>query len=153
MKPPKRPAQAIIGFRDSRAAIDGTLEEWLPRLLESNDAFEEALLTLRLLYLARQSAGEDIVLKQVQDALKKAEEAKSAFSWAGQPRALQVRNGSVPPVRPRDWSYCRYCHLGASSVTQAPRRVGRSQLAPAPAEPPANEFRKSSHKRLRSADR
>jgi hypothetical protein len=71
MKAPKRPAQAIIGFRDSQAAIDGTLKAWLPRLLESNDALEEALLTLRLLYLARQSAGEDIVLKQVQDALKK----------------------------------------------------------------------------------
>jgi hypothetical protein len=72
-------AQRVIMFSDSQAAIDGTLEAWLPRLVASNEALEVALSLLRDLYLARHSFPEDIVLRQVEDALNKAARAKSAF--------------------------------------------------------------------------
>jgi hypothetical protein len=47
MESPKKPAHSVIRFKDAQSAIDGTLEVWLPRLVESNDALEEALLLLR----------------------------------------------------------------------------------------------------------
>src|ERR1700728_2972442 len=65
MEPPKKDARSVLTFKDAQAAIDGTLEAWLPRLVESNEALEEALLLLRDLHLARQSVGEDVVLKKV----------------------------------------------------------------------------------------
>jgi hypothetical protein len=79
MEPSKKPAHSLIRFKDSQSAIDGTLEVWLPRLLESNDALEEALLLLRDLHLGRNTADEAVVLKHVDDALDKAAKAKSAF--------------------------------------------------------------------------
>ena len=79
MEPPKKDARSVLTFKDAQAAIDGTLEAWLPRLVESNEALEEALLLLRDLHLARQSVGEDVVLKKVDDALNKAANAKGAF--------------------------------------------------------------------------
>jgi hypothetical protein len=79
MEPPKKPAHSVIRFKDSQSAIDGTLEVWLPRLLESNDALEEALLLLRDLHLGWHTTDEAVVLKQVEDALDKAAKAKSAF--------------------------------------------------------------------------
>jgi hypothetical protein len=71
--------QRVIMFSDSQAAIDGTLEAWLPRLVSSNDALEAALALLRDLYLARHSVPAGIVLRQVEDALNQAARAKSAF--------------------------------------------------------------------------
>jgi hypothetical protein len=79
MAPEKKPAHSVIRFKDSQSAIDGTLEVWLPRLLESNDALEEALLLLRDLQLGRHTTDEAVVLKPVDDALDKAAKAKSAF--------------------------------------------------------------------------
>ncbi len=52
------------------------LENWLPRLVESNAALEQALLLLRDLHFAGQTIAGDIVLKQVEDALDKAAKAK-----------------------------------------------------------------------------
>jgi hypothetical protein len=79
MEAPKKPAHSVIRFKDAQSAIDGTLEVWLPRLVESNDALEEALLLLRDLYLGRQTTAEAVILKQVEDALDQAAKAKSAF--------------------------------------------------------------------------
>jgi hypothetical protein len=79
MEPPKKPAQKVITFKDAQSAIDGTLEAWLPRLVESNDALEDALLRLKDLYLSRNGAAEGAVFKQVDEALNKAAIAKTAF--------------------------------------------------------------------------
>jgi hypothetical protein len=79
MELPKKPPHRVITFQDAQSAIDGTLEVWLPRLVESNDALEEALLILRDLYLGRQTTAEAVILKQVEDALDQAAKAKSAF--------------------------------------------------------------------------
>jgi hypothetical protein len=78
MEPPKKPARGIVRFEDAQSAIDGTLETWLPRLVESNDALVEALLLLRDLYSGRNGVAEDVVLKRVEEALGKAAMAKSA---------------------------------------------------------------------------
>lgn len=40
-------------FPDAQAAIDGTLEAWLPRLVESNDALIAVLVHLRDSYLSQ----------------------------------------------------------------------------------------------------
>jgi hypothetical protein len=79
MELPKKPPHGVITFQDAQSAIDGTLENWLPRLVESNDALEEALLLLRDLYWSRSSLVEEVVLKRVEEALGKAAGAKSAF--------------------------------------------------------------------------
>jgi hypothetical protein len=54
MEMPKKPPNRVIAFNDAQSAIDGTLENWLPRLVESNDALEEALLLMRDLYFKDQ---------------------------------------------------------------------------------------------------
>jgi hypothetical protein len=79
MELPKKPPQGVITFQDAQSAIDGTLENWLPRLVESNDALEEALLLLRDLYWSGNSSVEEVVLKRVEEALGKAARAKRAF--------------------------------------------------------------------------
>jgi hypothetical protein len=76
MEMPKKPPHRAITFQDALSAIAGTLETWLPRLVESNDALEEALLLLRGLYLSRNSLMEDAVLKRVEETLEKAAIAK-----------------------------------------------------------------------------
>jgi hypothetical protein len=79
MEPPKKPAHKVITFKDAQSAIDGTLETWLPKLVESNDALEMALLRLKDLYVSKNYAAEGAVLKEVDEALDKAAMAKSAF--------------------------------------------------------------------------
>jgi hypothetical protein len=79
MEMPKKPPNRVITFNDAQSAIDGTLENWLPRLVESNDALEEALLLMRDLYFSRASLAEEVVLKRVEEALDKAATAKIAF--------------------------------------------------------------------------
>jgi hypothetical protein len=79
MEPPKKPPGKIVTFQDAQSALAGTLEAWLPRLVESNDALERALLLLKDLHFARRSISEDVVLELVNDALDKAARAKSAF--------------------------------------------------------------------------
>lgn len=71
--------QRVMVFMDAQAAIDGTLESWLPRLVASNDALEAAIAVLMDLYLARHGVREDAVLRQVEDALNRAAKAKSPF--------------------------------------------------------------------------
>lgn len=66
-------------FVDAQAAIDGTLEAWLPRLVASNEALEVALTLLMDLDWARHGVPEDAVLRQVEDALNRAGRAKSPF--------------------------------------------------------------------------
>jgi hypothetical protein len=80
MEMPKKSPHRVISFKDAQSAIDGTLENWLPRLVESNDALEDALLLLRDLYFSRTSLAEEVVLKRVEEALDKAATAKGAFS-------------------------------------------------------------------------
>jgi hypothetical protein len=76
MDAPKKPPLKVVTFKDAQSAIDGTLEDWIPRLVDSNDALEQALLLLRDLYFAGHSSSEEVVLKQVEDALDKAAKAK-----------------------------------------------------------------------------
>jgi hypothetical protein len=80
MDPPKKPASRIVAFKNAQLAIYGTLEAWLPRLVESNDALEKALLLLRDLHLGRETLADEVVLHQVEDALDKAARAKRALS-------------------------------------------------------------------------
>jgi hypothetical protein len=80
MESPIKPAHKVITFKDAQSAIEGTLDSWLPRLVESNDALENALLLLRDLYLSKGPGVEGDVLKQVDEALAQAATAKSAFS-------------------------------------------------------------------------
>src|ERR1700758_1115419 len=79
MELPKKPLHRVITFKDAQSAINGTLETWLPRLVESNDALEEALLLLRDLYFSRGSFAEEVLFKRVEEPLKIAATAKSAF--------------------------------------------------------------------------
>jgi hypothetical protein len=79
MEIPRKPPHRAITFQDAQSAIAGTLESWLPRLVESNDALEEALLLMKDLYFSRTSLAEEVVLKRVEEALHKAATAKSAF--------------------------------------------------------------------------
>jgi hypothetical protein len=69
---PKKPPTSLVAFVDSQAAIDGTLEAWLPRLIESNEILVAALERLR----SRCSAGEPMdtgeVLSVVETALERA---------------------------------------------------------------------------------
>jgi hypothetical protein len=73
-----RDRKAIL-FWDAQAAIDGTLEAWLPRLVASNEALDAALARLMDLYLRRHDLPEDTVLRQVEDALTRAAKSKSPF--------------------------------------------------------------------------
>jgi hypothetical protein len=79
MELPKKPPHKVVTFKDAQSAIAGTLETWLPRLVETNDALEEALLLLRDLYFSRTTLAEEVVLKRVEEALDKAAAAKGAF--------------------------------------------------------------------------
>jgi hypothetical protein len=79
MEAPKKPVRKILTFKDAQSAITGTLEAWLPRLVESNDAMEQALLLLRDFHLGRTGFAEDVVLSQVEEALDKAARAKAEY--------------------------------------------------------------------------
>ena len=79
MVAPRKPPVKAVTFKDAQSAIDGTLDDWLPRLVESNEALEQALLLLRDLHLAGNGMAEDAVLKQVEVALDKAAKAKTLF--------------------------------------------------------------------------
>jgi hypothetical protein len=76
---PKRNRRRAMPFRDARSAITGTVQAWLPQLVESNRALEEALLLLRDLHFARRRLAEDVVLKMVEDALAKAQHTREGY--------------------------------------------------------------------------
>ncbi len=71
MTTPKKPPTSLTAFVDSQAAIDGTLEAWLPRLIESNEMLVAALVRVRDLHSAGQVDAEE-VLSEVEAALQKA---------------------------------------------------------------------------------
>jgi hypothetical protein len=77
---PKKLPNNVIEFPDVHAAIDGLLDAWLPRLIESNEILIDALLRVRKLYLpgAPEVAAER-VLAEVELALEKAVRARNGL--------------------------------------------------------------------------
>ena len=69
---PKRPAINLIAFKDSQAAIDGTLEAWLPRLIESNEILVAALEHIKILHSSGEPVVSEEVLLEIRTALKRA---------------------------------------------------------------------------------
>jgi hypothetical protein len=69
---PKIPSSSLVGFKDSQAAIDGTLEAWLPRLIENNEILVAALVRVRDLHSAGEPVDPEEVLHEVETALERA---------------------------------------------------------------------------------
>jgi hypothetical protein len=63
----------VVEFPDAHAAIDGLLDAWLPRLIESNEILTDALLRVRDLVVPEQ------VRAEVEVALERAARAKNGF--------------------------------------------------------------------------
>ena len=63
----------VVEFPDVHAAIDGLLDAWLPRLIESNEILTDALLRVRDLVVPEQ------VRAEVEVALERAARAKNGF--------------------------------------------------------------------------
>jgi hypothetical protein len=63
----------VVEFPDAHAAIDGLLDAWLPRLIESNEILTDALLRVRDLVVPEQ------VRAEVEIALERAARAKNGF--------------------------------------------------------------------------
>jgi hypothetical protein len=77
---PKNPTHGVIQFLDSQAAIDGLLEDWLPRLIESNEILTGALVRIRDYYLAGASlVSTDQALAEVKAALARAAMAEKGL--------------------------------------------------------------------------
>jgi hypothetical protein len=77
---PKKPPHGVIQFLDSQAAIDGLLEDWLPRLIESNEILTDALMRIRDCYLAGASlVSTDQALAEVKAALARAAMAEKGL--------------------------------------------------------------------------
>jgi hypothetical protein len=68
----KKPPTSLVAFVDSQAAIDGTLEAWLPRLIESNEILVAALERLRNLFSAGEPVDTGKVLSEIETALERA---------------------------------------------------------------------------------
>jgi hypothetical protein len=69
----KKPPSNVVEYPDAHAAIDGLLDAWLPRLIESNEILTDALLRVRDLVAAEQ------VRAEVELALQRAARAKNGF--------------------------------------------------------------------------
>jgi hypothetical protein len=69
---PKKPPTSLVAFTDSQAAIDGTLEAWLPRLIESNEILVAALERVRDLHSAQRPVDAEEVISEVETALERA---------------------------------------------------------------------------------
>jgi hypothetical protein len=75
----KPPTKAEV-FTDAQAAIDATLDAWLPSLIESNDSLIAALTRLRGFYLAgTPMPGAATVLADVEAALEQATKLRRGF--------------------------------------------------------------------------
>jgi hypothetical protein len=75
----KPPTKAEV-FTDAQAAIDATLDAWLPSLIESNDSLIAALTRLRDFYLAgTPMPGAAPVLADVKAALEQAAKLRRGF--------------------------------------------------------------------------
>ena len=67
-------------FTDAQAAIDATLDAWLPSLIESNESLIAALTQLRDFYLAgTPMPGAAPVLADVEAALEQAAKLRRGF--------------------------------------------------------------------------
>ena len=69
----KKPSSNVVEFPDAHAAIDGLLDAWLPRLIESNEILTDALMRVRDLVVVEQ------VQVEVDAALARAARAKNGF--------------------------------------------------------------------------
>jgi hypothetical protein len=77
---PKKPPHRVIKFLDSQAAIDGLLEDWLPRLIESNEVLTHALVRVRDYYLpGALLVSTDQALAEVKAALARAAMAEKGL--------------------------------------------------------------------------
>jgi hypothetical protein len=75
----KPPAKAII-FPDPQTAIDGLLDDWLPRLIESNEILTAALVRVKgLCSVGSSSLVVERVLAEVEAALERAARTKKEF--------------------------------------------------------------------------
>jgi hypothetical protein len=80
MKLSKKPPGNVIEFPDAQAAIDGLLDVWLPRLIESNEILTDALVRIREYYLAGAlSLPTDQVLAELEVALERAARARKSL--------------------------------------------------------------------------
>jgi hypothetical protein len=76
----KKPPTKAEVFTDAQAAIDATLDAWLPSLIESNDILIAALTRLRDFYLAgAPMPGAAPVLADVEAALEHAAKMRRGF--------------------------------------------------------------------------
>jgi hypothetical protein len=77
---PRKPPAKAKEFMDSQAAIDATLDTWLPSLVKSNDSLIAALTRLRDFYLTgTPMPGAEAVLAEVEAALEKAAKTPRVF--------------------------------------------------------------------------
>lgn len=80
MNLPKKPPNRVVEFPDAHAAIDGLLDAWLPRLIESNEILTAALIRVRDLYFSgAPPVAADRVLAEVDAALERAARGKNGF--------------------------------------------------------------------------
>jgi hypothetical protein len=76
----KKPAAKAIYFADSQSAIDGLLEDWLPRLIENNEMLTATLVRVKGLCSIKSSpVVVERVLAEVEAALERAARANNAF--------------------------------------------------------------------------
>jgi hypothetical protein len=76
---PKMPRDRVIEFPDSHTAIDVYLEDWLPRLIESDGILTAALVRVRDMCLAGPPLDLDLLLAQVEVALGRAVRVKNGL--------------------------------------------------------------------------
>jgi hypothetical protein len=76
---PKKPPTSLMAFTDSQAAIDGTLEAWLPRLIESNEILVAALERVRDLHSGGEPVDATEVRSEVETALERAASMQRGF--------------------------------------------------------------------------
>jgi hypothetical protein len=76
----KKPPAKAIYFADSQTAIDGLLDDWLPRLIESNEVLTAALVRVKGLCSVNSSpAVVERVLAEVEAALERSANAKNGL--------------------------------------------------------------------------
>jgi hypothetical protein len=76
----RKPPAKAQEFTDAQAAIDATLDAWLPSPIESNDSLITALTRLRDLYLTgTPTPGAEAVLTEVEAALAQAAKTRRGF--------------------------------------------------------------------------
>jgi hypothetical protein len=74
---PKKPPTNVIQFPDAHAAIDGLLDAWLPRLIESNEILTATLLRVRDYCLGGAlPVAADQLLAEVESGLERAARAR-----------------------------------------------------------------------------